>query len=284
MQGKKIKGFYEPRKKSFKIERDTVEIPSSMPMCHYHNYYEFYYLKSGKRYYFIKDKTYLISAGTAVLINKYVIHSTETYENAAYDRILFNFSDDYIEGLLSALGEPSLISEIFSASGIVKLSEEILPLFESILFSMLTEYERCGGTDSPFLKCSVLELLMLLRAQGGSLHRAEDVGIKLPHQTVSEIIGYINNNYFDDINLESICERFYISPSHFSRIFKRVSGCGFTEYVNNVRIKEALRLVKETDMSITEIAAAVGYKSITHFGRVFQKTVGVSPTEYRKRR
>jgi transcriptional regulator GlxA family with amidase domain len=63
-----------------------------------------------------------------------------------------------------------------------------------------------------------------------------------------------------------------------------VTGVPFIEYVNGVRVKEAERLLKKTNMSIIEIAEAVGFKSTTHFGRTFKGTLGISPIEYRRRR
>ena len=99
-----------------------------------------------------------------------------------------------------------------------------------------------------------------------------------------EILGYINNHYFENLTLESISTRYYLSTFYFSRTFKEVTGFHFIEYLNNVRIKEAKKLLINSSRSIHEIAAAVGFNNTTHFGRVFKQITGCSPSAYEKRK
>ena len=84
------------------------------------------------------------------------------------------------------------------------------------------------------------------------------------------------------MTLQTISERFYISPYYFSRTFKQITGFTFIEYLNGVRIKEAQKLLRKTNLSIGKIAESVGYQNNTHFGRLFKKATGISPLAYRK--
>lgn len=280
METTQRKSFYEPSKSSFKISRDKLKTPNSMSVCHYHNNYELYYLRSGKRYYFIKDKTYLIDAGTFVFIRKFDIHSTEKYENEGYERILINFDDDFIKPLLSALGEEDLFERFKGAEGIVKFTDEDKVICERLLFHMLKEYEKENNDTSSYLRSLLLSLFMLIRAQKKDMPEPVESSVA-SRKTISDIVGYINNNYFEDITLQSISSKFYISPYYFSRSFKRITGLGYNEYLNNVRIKEAKKLLSSTKISVTDISTQVGYKSLTNFGRVFYKITGRTPIQYR---
>ena len=102
------------------------------------------------------------------------------------------------------------------------------------------------------------------------------------HKTISDISTYICNNFKDDINLKNISEQFFISPSYFSRTFKKVTGLTFVEYLNSIRIKESQKLIATTTLTIAEISEIVGYKSNTHFGRIFKNIVGTTPNASRQ--
>ncbi|WP_162241887.1 helix-turn-helix domain-containing protein [Paenibacillus sp. Leaf72] len=73
------------------------------------------------------------------------------------------------------------------------------------------------------------------------------------------------------------------SQYYLSRKFKQCTGFGFSEYVQLVRIREAQRLLRETDLKIIEVAACVGIDPVANFHKLFKSTNGCSPLQYRKR-
>ncbi len=92
---------------------------------------------------------------------------------------------------------------------------------------------------------------------------------------------YIDNNLAEDLSLNTISSMFYHSPTYFSRLFKKVTGYGFSEYVINTRLKKAKELLEETNLKVGEIAAKVGYDSVPYFIKSFKKVYGKTPNEYR---
>lgn len=97
-----------------------------------------------------------------------------------------------------------------------------------------------------------------------------------------EILKYLEQHYQEDLSLSSVAERFSLSPGYFSTIFKKKAGHNFVHYLTGVRIREAKWLLLETQMTISEVALAMGYSSASFFIRSFKKTEGISPSEYRK--
>ena len=134
------------------------------------------------------------------------------------------------------------------------------------------------------IKASLLQIMLLAHRHIDDEIEATDGQESIKHKMVSEIAAYINNNFNREITLAEISERFFISPCYFSRTFKSITGISFSEYLSGVRIKEAERLLAKTEMSVSEIAEAVGFNNITHFGRCFKSTAGMTPLAYRRTR
>lgn len=97
------------------------------------------------------------------------------------------------------------------------------------------------------------------------------------------IAAYIEKNCMKKLTLDKIAAIACMNKYKFSRLFKERSGQNFKSYLNTTRIKKAAGLLKNLDLSVTEIAILVGYKNITHFNRTFKMIYGESPRKYRER-
>ena len=93
---------------------------------------------------------------------------------------------------------------------------------------------------------------------------------------------YMEENFSKDISLEDVSMKVDISSYYFSKLFKEETGRNFIEYLTELRMEEAKRLLKETDMSMKEICGMVGYSDPNYFSRSFKKYTGVTPTEARE--
>lgn len=269
-------------KSSFSIEHVAVPYRAMHPFHHYHDCYELYYLFSGERYYFIKDQTYRIARGTFVLVNSYDIHGTKPVPEQGYERILVMFKKDFLDGFVDLIDDVDLFACFNNNIRTIKLSFQEQHYAETLLKRMVKEYNNKDAGYQSCLKTSLIQLLTFLsRHKEQAENRLVDYN-NTNHKSISEIAGYINNHYQEDMTLTSICEQFFISPYYFSRTFKKVTGFTFVEYLNGVRIKEAQKLLLKTEMSIADVSEAVGYRSLTHFGRTFKNITGTSPLHFRK--
>ncbi|MDE6974783.1 MAG: response regulator [Lachnospiraceae bacterium] len=100
----------------------------------------------------------------------------------------------------------------------------------------------------------------------------------------TNIINYIDYNYANPLKLEKIAELYGYNSSYLGKLFAKKMNCGFTSYLEKVRIEHAKELLVSTDMKVYEIASKVGYKYIDIFNRKFKNNVGVSPVVYRRNR
>ncbi|NPV43657.1 MAG: response regulator [Firmicutes bacterium] len=100
-------------------------------------------------------------------------------------------------------------------------------------------------------------------------------------KTINKSLNYIRENY-RDITLGKVSSFVHLSPYYLSRLFKNEVGCTFIEYVTNLRLEQAKKMLKSTSDSIVDIARKIGYSEPGYFSKVFKKKFGISPNEYRK--
>ncbi|MGM0753208.1 MAG: response regulator transcription factor [Bacillota bacterium] len=92
---------------------------------------------------------------------------------------------------------------------------------------------------------------------------------------------YLQQHYQEEINLQDIADRFYLSREYISRKFKQDYGSTITDYVTNIRMEKAKKLLENPYLKIYEVAYGVGYGNEKYFSKVFKKHVGMTPNEYR---
>lgn len=101
-------------------------------------------------------------------------------------------------------------------------------------------------------------------------------------QKIQRAVDYIEQNYAKDLNMAVVSNYISMNYSLFSYSFKQYTGSNFVNYLKDIRMREAKRLLAETDMRIIEISQEVGYDNEKHFMKIFKASCGVSPSEYRK--
>lgn len=93
---------------------------------------------------------------------------------------------------------------------------------------------------------------------------------------------FVSEHLSEELSLDRMAREFYFSPAYFSRLFHRVAGCGFTEYVNCARMDRAAELLAERPASrVQNVARRVGLRDRRYFSRLFKQRFGVTPSRYR---
>lgn len=98
-----------------------------------------------------------------------------------------------------------------------------------------------------------------------------------------QVLSYVKENFREQITLRSVAEKFYISPSYLGKSFQKTTGMSLKQYVNELRMEEAKRLLRATDKMIYEIAGETGFTESKYFISRFTAKEGISPLEYRKK-
>ncbi len=103
-----------------------------------------------------------------------------------------------------------------------------------------------------------------------------------PNILVYQLKKYIRANLGGDLSLESICRDFYVSRTKLYHLSREAFGMGISQYVRTARIREAKRLLRSGDLSVSEIAVAVGIPDDNYFIRLFRASEGITPLQYRR--
>lgn len=243
-------------------------VNDNMNASHFHDFAEIYYLLEGGRQYVIDGSLYPIEARTLVLIPPQVLHYSYGLKDVPFNRIVVYFRE---EGT-----GPALFKRACEAGGVMRLEGEDAAFIETQLAGLIAEEEH-PDSDSQAMRRALLTLLLtrLLRLK---LNRQEPVN----SDRIRKVIRYLNDHYTEEISLDALAAHFYISKYHLCREFRKYTHNSIIEYLNFVRVIHAQRLFMETDKNVSEVAAAVGFASLTHFERIFTKMTGQKPLASRR--
>lgn len=264
-----------------KIIRGRRSVDSPLQPDHYHRYYEIFYLLSGKCRFLLKDNLYSLEKGDLVFIAPGELHHSLYYPGITCDIVALYFKEDFlIPGLFSHLHQQNALP-IHSFMGTVpSLYQEE---FQTLLARMLSESMQIDEHSPAFMTCHLNELLLLL-IRHSVMSEAEPELINAKEVDIMKATKYIYRNFNKPLTLDEVAGVAGLSPTYFSKKFKLLTGMGFKEYLNYIRLKHASAALLTTDNSITDIALEYGFNDSNYFKDLFKKEYGKSPREYRKSR
>lgn len=243
---------------------------------HYHEFCKILLLVSGEGSYFVDGSRYLLAPGDIVLIGSRSVHKPELAESAAYERIIIYVSPEYLQKMSSA--DCDLLSLFSGNRGhVLRLKEHR----RKTVFSLASKLERelahpAFGRDI----LSQANLLQMLVELGRSM---EDASANLPRPSVPEnrrvleIMEYLDRNLAEDIDIDRLAERFFISKFYMMRLFQKETGTTVYAYLTQKRLLKARDLIG-SGVRATEACYACGFHSYSSFTRAYGKYFGTTPT------
>ncbi|WP_040948290.1 AraC family transcriptional regulator [Gorillibacterium massiliense] len=250
---------------------------------HFHSTYEIYYLISGRRDYFIKERSYQVQAGDLIFINKYDVHKSSITGKPEHERLVINFSDAFL-GTNHPFYRPELFRVFQQEGALFRLTTEQISFVMGIFGKMIHEIKEARAGFETYLRVLLTELLLFAERlnEAAEGEKIDQEPMSPMHKKIAGVVKHIHLHYHEPVTLTDLSEWFGMSPSYLSRTFKAVTGFTLIGYVNLIRTREAERLLLETRHSIIEVAAAAGFEHFTHFNRTFKSLTGTTPSKYRK--
>lgn len=245
---------------------------------HFHdNHYELCFVLKGSFDYYFDFEKYSVPAGNVIFVDRKVSHFSEEANGEKCERIIINFSDNYLRSLSFT---SFFLSETFP-SPVTDISHSFDNIFKPILTDLVYESDYPSGFSENLIRGSFYRLLVTLYRIVTNTQTQK----KLATNPVVEMASkYICNNFGKDITLDKISKTCNVSKYHLSRLFKSEKNETIISYLTSIRIQKASELLINSEKSIMEISQICGFNSHNHFCEIFKSKKGISPREFRKSR
>lgn len=268
---------------NFRVEYAINPQKPNMPSSHYHNCYEVYFFLGNNATYFIENKSFHVNTYDVIFIDKFTYHKTWYQDDETRERFVIYFNDE----ALKKIEDKNIIAKIlnlfdkkkisfpgsFNKYMLQELNKNIYPAFSkkaSTVSKLRAHFSLLG------LFLSMIDLV----DRGYALENHEKYNSK--EQRIAQVINYINSNYMKNITLDILCERFFVSKYYLCHSFKEITGVSIMDFITEKRLMEAEKLLRYSNLNITNIAQAVGYNSVSYFITLFKQKYNCTPAAFRK--
>ena len=253
---------------------------------HYHNYIEILFGINCDNLVWIDEQLHPFKTGDVCFINHSKPHYV--YSNTDYTEYIYlKFSPE----LLSYKGQPayemkyvlSMLENKGDFKKVITKDEVAENSMGEIVQRILREWKE----QKPGYEFAVRgEILNLFSRFIRIWEKKKTIAYSSENSQIAQIIlsaSEFASENFADINEKELAERFNMSYSYFSRMFKRIMGKSFASYITELKIEEGKRLLLTCDKTVTEIAANIGFSTTSHFISCFSKQFSMTPFQYRKK-
>ncbi len=256
----------------FYIRHAIDEKPDcTLHAMHIHEQCEIYLFISGTVEFLVEGVKYPLKKGSLMLMRPGEAHVASILKEEVYERYALNFplsfASDIDPGgkLLRAFTERPL-----GKNNRVILSEENRGRVEKIFARMSEKGEDYDRRLS--IRTNLFTLLNIIN-DAFELGQADE---EEQADTGEKMVAYVNRHLFEEISIPDMAAHFYLSPSQFSRTFKRATGAAPWEYVMRKRLTKAKEMIR-SGQSLRKVASECGFKDYSSFYRAFKKYFGISP-------
>lgn len=261
------------------------EMPFFTYPWHFHSEFEILYVIEGFGTRFVADNIESFQSGELALIGSNLPHfwrSDKSYLQSEGKKkvkyIVIQFPGDFLKDKIANYPEYHLIGELLQrASRGIGFSSEFAEKVSRKLIKMVHK----SGFERIILLQELLQILAKTneyKLLAGELYKFESHDFTSDRLT--KVMHFLNTNYQHKIELEKVAEIANLHPSAFCRYFKEKTGKSLSEFINDMRISYACRLIIEGKLSVSQISFESGFNNISNFNRTFKNHTNFTPTNY----
>ncbi len=257
-----------------------MAMPAFDMFWHYHPEYELTYIISGNGRRLVGDCYEDFAAGDLVLLGPNLPHTwvSEKTKGNTCEAIVIQFGELFTNTLLQ-FPEMEKMEKLFA---LASRGISILPADKTQLLQSIIQLPNQSSQNALIQLIHILiQVISCTHRLLSSNHYKQTIGAG-SQLRINKVFQYVQKHFKNDLRLSDVAAKLHLSETAFCKFFKRSSGRTFSDYVNEIRIAHACRLLIETDKQVAQVAYESGFESLTYFNRIFLKKKNIRPSEWRR--
>lgn len=255
------------------------------PKLHLHPEYQLFLVLKGQGTRFIGDNIKIFKPGDLVFTGPNLPHMWRDDNRASESKkskimgIVIYFSEDFLGDIIQEKDEMEKLRHLFHKAS---RGLEIHGKTNRLVSKMMQELLHVKGVSSIILLLSILETLAESSEYAPITHiNYIPVNNKIETDRMSKIYHYLMKNFRQKVNLNEIADLINMTETSFSRYFKSRVNKSFSDFLKELRIDYARKLLNENKLSVNQISYDSGYSTISNFNKHFKEVTGKTPLQYR---
>ena len=287
-EGHTLSATLLPRKFPFTFQGHYQ--PVTKTQMHSHEYLELFYIVDGEYRQKILDNEFTFSRGELCLIDRNCLHQ-EVLDGTSATILFLGISpdifDDISKSSSGAEGMPGFLNAALLKQKNVQQYLHFRPrpdtdsLMEETLFALLSELTRNDDATAIICRGLLLRIFSLL-STNYEFSLSKKAKKEMNWILLEEISAFIRE-HLQDISIRMLSERFHFQDDYFNRLLKNYTGKTYTEFLQSLRLERAETLLRETNISVEEIAREIGYHNKGYFYKISAERHRLTPAQFRRK-
>lgn len=253
-------------------EMALSKMMSELPIYHQHDGYQLIYMIKGQASFMVDDEIFKLTKGDLFYISPNLPHAIVSIDEEP-EAVVIQYKDGILPTEIDNLPEFTFVN-IFTKKGVGGLA------FRNVSYDILEGLIHAAGIGK------VTSLFHTLDYLGHNIANAEQLSKRIIQEDGASVSTrahqYLLEHYKDDVSLSDIADYCHQQEASLCRTYKRETGMTLFQHLQFIRIESACTMLRNTSLSIAEVAYSCGFNTPSTFNRLFQEKMGMTPSEYRK--
>lgn len=274
----------------FRVTLFQVSSKHHTPIANWHERLEMFIPLDGPVRFRMGEESVALAAGDLLVVDNLKLHNLEDFRGFKTRLIVISFLPEFVYGSGSPSCDYAFLVPFYAKqegySYVLRATDDLAAPAYLALVELLQRYFHSEDLlySQAGCKVSFLQILFCLtrRFQASEVLRSEYLRHRHQAERLAQLFEFVRQNYTERMSIKTATQMVHMSQAQFMKVFKKVSGMTFVAHVTRVRIMKGLQLLRETDLTIAEIAARCGFSDQSYFDRRFRQAFGKTPREWRR--